>query len=47
VARNIDADGVVACLERIAAERGAPMYLRFDIHYELGHGDPPVVRPAG
>ncbi len=30
VARNIDADGVVACLERIAAERGAPMYLRFD-----------------
>jgi transposase InsO family protein len=30
VARNIDADGVVSCLERIAAERGAPMYLRFD-----------------
>ena len=30
VARNIDADGVVACLERIAAERGAPVYLRFD-----------------
>jgi transposase InsO family protein len=30
VARNIDADGVVACLERIAAQRGAPMYLRFD-----------------
>ena len=24
VARNIDADGVVACLEHIAAERGAP-----------------------
>jgi putative transposase len=31
VARNIDADGVVACLERITAERGAPGYLRFDI----------------
>ena len=30
VARNIDADGVVACLESIAAERGAPVYLRFD-----------------
>jgi putative transposase len=30
VARNIDADGVVACLERIAAQRGAPMYVRFD-----------------
>jgi putative transposase len=30
VARNIDADGVVACLERIAAERGAPIYVRFD-----------------
>jgi transposase InsO family protein len=30
VARNIDANGVVACLERIAAQRGAPMFLRFD-----------------
>jgi putative transposase len=30
VERNIDADGVVACLERIAAVRGAPKYLRFD-----------------
>jgi putative transposase len=30
VERSIDADGVVACLERIAAERGAPVYLRFD-----------------
>jgi Integrase core domain len=30
VARNIDADCVVACLERIAAVRGAPVYLRFD-----------------
>ena len=28
--RSIDADGVVACLERIAAVRGAPVYLRFD-----------------
>ena len=34
VARSIDADGVVACLDRIAAERGAPVYVRFDIHYE-------------
>ena len=30
VARSIDADGVVACLERLAAERGAPAYVRFD-----------------
>ncbi len=30
VARSIDADGVVACLDRIAAERGAPVYVRFD-----------------
>ena len=30
VARNIDADAVVTCLERLAAERGAPAYLRFD-----------------
>ena len=28
--RSIDADGVVACLERLAAERGAPAYVRFD-----------------
>jgi putative transposase len=30
VARSIDADGVVACLERLAKERGAPAYVRFD-----------------
>jgi putative transposase len=30
VERSIDADGVVACLERLAAERGAPAYVRFD-----------------
>ncbi len=30
VDRSIDADGVVACLERLAAERGAPAYVRFD-----------------
>jgi putative transposase len=30
VERSIDADGVVACLERLAAERGAPVYVRFD-----------------
>ena len=30
VDRSIDADGVVGCLERLAAERGAPAYVRFD-----------------
>ena len=30
VERSIDADGVVRCLERLAAERGAPRYVRFD-----------------
>jgi putative transposase len=30
VGRSIDADGVVACLERLAFERGAPAYVRFD-----------------
>jgi len=30
VERSIDADGVVRCLERLAAERGAPAYVRFD-----------------
>ncbi|MHB2023363.1 MAG: IS3 family transposase [Mycobacteriales bacterium] len=30
VDRSIDADGVVACLDRLAASRGAPAYLRFD-----------------
>ena len=30
VARSIDADAVVTCLERLASERGAPAYLRFD-----------------
>ena len=30
VERSIDADDVVACLERLAAQRGAPAYVRFD-----------------
>ncbi len=30
VGRSIDADGVVATLERLAAERGVPAYVRFD-----------------
>jgi putative transposase len=30
VARSIDADGVVATLERLAKDRGAPVYVRFD-----------------
>lgn len=28
--RSIDADGVVSCLEKLVAERGAPAYVRFD-----------------
>ncbi len=30
VGRSIDADGVVACLDRLAKDRGAPAYVRFD-----------------
>ena len=30
VERSIDADGVVRCLDRLARERGAPKFLRFD-----------------
>ena len=30
VDRSIDADGVVAVLDRLAAQRGAPVYVRFD-----------------
>jgi putative transposase len=30
VGRRIDADAVVTCLERLATERGAPAYVRFD-----------------
>jgi putative transposase len=30
VDRSIDADGVVRCLDRLAAGRGAPAYVRFD-----------------
>jgi len=28
--RSIDADGVVTCLDKLVAERGAPAYVRFD-----------------
>jgi hypothetical protein len=28
--RSIDAGGVVHCLDRLAAERGAPRYVRFE-----------------
>jgi putative transposase len=45
VDRSIGADSVVACLDRLAAERGAPAYVRFDIHYGWVM-DPPAVRPA-
>ncbi len=42
VERSIEADGVMACLERLAAERGAPAYVRFDhgpefIAYVVAH----------
>jgi len=30
VERSIDADGVVYCLDRLATQRGAPVYVRFD-----------------
>jgi len=30
IERSIDADGVIRCLEHLAAERGAPRYVRFD-----------------
>jgi putative transposase len=30
VERSLDADAVVRCLNRIAKERGAPVYVRFD-----------------
>jgi len=30
VGHSIDADGVVRCLDRLAKERGAPAYVRFD-----------------
>ena len=30
VERSIDADGVVRCLDRLAKDRGAPVYVRFD-----------------
>jgi len=30
VDRSIDADGVVRCLDRLAKDRGAPVYVRFD-----------------
>jgi len=30
VKRSIDADDVVRCLDRLAKERGAPVYVRFD-----------------
>jgi putative transposase len=35
VERSIDADGVVRCLERLARQRGAPAYVRFDHGPEL------------
>jgi putative transposase len=34
VDRSIDADRVVACLDRLMITRGAPAFVRFDIHPE-------------
>ena len=34
VDRSIDADHVVDVLDRLAAQHGAPVYVRFDIHSE-------------
>ena len=35
VERPIDADGVIRCLDRLAADRGAPVYVHFDNRPEL------------
>jgi hypothetical protein len=43
VERSIDADGVVACLEDLAAVRGAPAYVRFD----MGPSSSPTRWPTG
>ena len=45
VERSIDADGVVRCLDRLAADRGAPAYVRFDIQDESALES--TSRPAG
>ncbi len=46
VDRSIDADKVVATLDRLALERGTPAFVRFDIHTELVAGIPAAARPA-
>ena len=43
VDRSIDADGVVATLERLAVERGAPAFVRFD----HGPSSSPTPWPTG
>ena len=43
---TIDADGVVAVLDRLALQRGAPVYVRFDIHTESWPDRPVVVQLA-
>jgi putative transposase len=40
VDRSIDADGVVGVLDRLALQRGAPTYVRFDIHTEFAGARP-------
>src|SRR5215217_4138445 len=45
VDRSIDADAVVALLDRLAAQRGAPAFVRFDIHTRsrVDRSSPPAV----
>ncbi len=46
VGRSCDADDVVATIEALVAERGAPAHLRMDIHTESHPDSPVAVRPA-
>ena len=47
VGRSCTTDQLIAVIETLVAERGAPAYLRCDIHDEWGHWDPLVVRADG
>jgi putative transposase len=46
VDRSIDADRVVATLDRLAVERGVPGFVRFDIHCGCWLDRPVVVQLA-
>jgi putative transposase len=47
VDRSIDADAVVACLEKITIDRPAPTYLRFDIQTVRSSSPTPLPTGAG